>query len=129
MLASFSQLASAAELWLRIVDEQLGDDRQQRGRLAIPRIDQASQDPIQIIGIPVARCDRFGFGHIDHQAGDTKQAEWMPTRQGTTYRLSECRVGRAFPVALLRRPLVAPHLFGPARSPSVSHIADATHGQ
>jgi hypothetical protein len=51
MLASFSQLVSASELWRWIVDEKFGDDGQQRGRLPIPRIDQASQDPIQITDI------------------------------------------------------------------------------
>ena len=31
------------------------------------------------------RYQRFGFRHVDHHAGQTEQAEWMPTRQGTAY--------------------------------------------
>ena len=46
----------------------------------------------------------------------------MPIRQGTAYRVRECRVGRTFPVAGLRPPLVTPDLFGPARSSFVTHI-------
>ena len=75
------------------------------------------------------RYQRFGFRHVDHHAGHTEQAEWMPTRQGTAYCVPECRVGRTFPVALLRPPLVTSDLFGLACSSFVTHIADATHGQ
>ena len=60
------------------------------------------------------RCQGFGFRHMDHNAGQTEQAQWMPTREGTAYRVPECRVGRTF---------------GPACSSFVTHIADATHGQ
>ena len=83
MLASFSHFTSASELRLRIVDEKLGDNGQQRGRLPISHIDQAGQDPIQIIGFTLQRCERFRFRHIDDQASHTEQAEWMTT-QGTT---------------------------------------------
>jgi hypothetical protein len=63
MLASISHFASAPELRLRIVDEELGDDGQQRGRLPIPRLDQASQDLIEVIGITRRRCERSVSPH------------------------------------------------------------------
>ena len=69
---------------------------------------------IRIAPPGLQRYQRFGFRHVDHEAGQTEQAQWMPTRQGTAYRVPECRVGRTF---------------GPACSSFVTHIADATHGQ
>jgi hypothetical protein len=88
LLVSFSQLASASELWRWIVDEKFGDDSQKRRRLLIPHTDQAVKDPIQMTRIAPAglqRYQRFGFRHVDHHAGQTEQAEWMPTGQGTAY--------------------------------------------
>ena len=54
--------------------------------------------------------------------------EWMPTRQGTAYRVPECRVGRTSRCASSPA-AVTSDLFGPACSSFVTHIADATHGQ
>src|SRR3954447_11083140 len=132
MLASFGHLASATELWRGIVDEKFGDDGQKRRRLPSPHTDEAVKDPIQKSGIApvgVQRYQRFGLRHMDRHARHTEQAEWMATRQGTAYRVPECRIGRTVPGALVHPPLVTSDLFDPARSSFVTHIADATHGQ
>ena len=81
---------------------------------------------IRIAPPGLQRYQRFGFRHVDHEAGQTEQAQWMPTRQGTAYRVPECRVGRTSRASAA---VVASDLFGAACSSFVTHIADATHGQ